>query len=445
MPRKSETIFDERTLKALVQEAGGDALVRFDAGHEGLGIRFRGGRGRFFAWWRKGASVKRSYLGAWPALTIKDARRAASIELGKVALGGDPIAEKQRQREAERAEKAAPKATVEARFKVYIAEKRAEGLRTVDQTEQLFKRHILPAWGERKVLDITRGNVRDLLDGIAERNQVTLADGKKGPNLKLHDKVLAYARGFLLWHARRFDHPAPLLSKLRRLKPAASRREHSLNDDEIRLMFATAEAFEPAAFGAFMRLLLVTGQRRIEVAGMRREEIDGNGLWVIPAARFKGKREHAVPLSQMARDIISAAPKLHPEFVLSAGRSRVSGLVGFDKWKRDFDAAMLERARNAVEETGGAPAMVKLRPYKLHDLRRTARSLLSRAGVRPDIAERYIGHAVDDLTATYDRHSFGREKREAADALAAILARIICGQAADVIELGERRAAAPAA
>ena len=76
----------------------------------------------------------------------------------------------------------------------------------------------------------------------------------------------------------------------------------------MRALWAAAGEFEPKAFGAFIRLLLVTGQRRIEVAGMRRAEIGPDGVWTIPAARFMGKREHSVPLSKKARELIDAVP-----------------------------------------------------------------------------------------------------------------------------------------
>ena len=428
MPRLSKTRFTETSLAKLKSAAGQGEKVHFDAATDSLGIRFRNGRATFFVWYRTSAGVKRLYLGEWPRpLSLGDARTAVAIQIGKVAGGSDPINVRRQERKEQRAAcqqaENAKTGTVEKRFKLFLAAKQAEALRTVSEYEAVFRNHVLPAWRHRPVQEIHRRDVAKFLDAIAETHGVMLAD-----------RVLAYTRPFLLWHAAKYDHPAPVLSKLRRLKPDARRRERSLDDDEIRLVWATADAFKPEAFGAVVKLLLVTGQRRIEVAGMCRDEIDADGIWVIPASRFKGKREHAVPLSTMAREIIKAVPKLSGEFVLSTGLSHIRG---FSKFKRAFDEKVLEVAREQAVERGDDPKKAKVDAWRLHDIRRTSRGLLSRAGVRPDWAETFIGHALPGLQKTYDRYSYLPERRFAADALAGMIDRVLKRQTGEVVPLRE--------
>jgi len=157
----------------------------------------------------------------------------------------------------------------------------------------------------------------------------------------------------------------------------------------------------------------LTGQRRNEVAGMRRSEIDPDGVWTIPAARYKTKTPHVVPLSAAALAVIEARPPGDVVFASTIG----SPFSGFDKPKKALDKA-----------TGTVG-------WTLHDARRTAKTLMVRAGVRPDISERVLGHAMGAIEGTYDRHSYLTEKRDALERLAAELDRIINPPEANVVPL----------
>src|SRR5262249_8414294 len=150
------------------------------------------------------------------------------------------------------------------------------------------------------------------------------------------------------------------------------------------------EAF-PGAFGALVQFLLLTGARRREAAEMTWGEIS-EGDWMLPAARNKVKIDLVRPLSAAARSALAKLPRIgRPGYVFTTGGDRPLG--GFSNFKRRFD-----RASGVTDWT-------------LHDLRRTARSLMSRAGVPTDHAERCLGHVMPGVRGTYDRHEYQEEKR----------------------------------
>jgi integrase len=177
-----------------------------------------------------------------------------------------------------------------------------------------------------------------------------------------------------------------------------------LSDDELRAVWAAAEK-DATPFGAYVRFVLLTATRRNEAAGLRRSELsDGGRTWIIPAPRHKSKRDTLIPLSEAAQTIIAAQPE-RGGFVFGAGGERA--LSGFAERKTEFD--------KACGVTG----------WRLHDLRRSARTLLSRAGIPTDIAERCLGHVIGGVRGVYDRHEYRREKQLAYEALAAQIERIV--------------------
>jgi integrase len=147
--------------------------------------------------------------------------------------------------------------------------------------------------------------------------------------------------------------------------------------------------------------LLLTGARRAEAANMRWEEIEGEN-WTLPARRNKTNLDLIRPLSLAALAVIEGQRGDCP-FVFSKGRKAIST---FSRDKVAFDAA------------------VGVSNWRVHDLRRTARSLLSRAGINADIGERCLGHALAGVRATYDRHTYLPEMKHAYSALAALIEQI---------------------
>jgi integrase len=180
----------------------------------------------------------------------------------------------------------------------------------------------------------------------------------------------------------------------------------------------------PTCYPPFVKSLLLCMTRRNESAYMNSSEMDGE-LWTIPGERYKNKLDHVIPLSSQARALIGGKPdgfKGNSWFVFSTTAGE-KGFSGFSKAK-----AGLAKEITKIRKADGRGKMAR---WTLHDLRRTARSLMSRAGLDADHAERCLGHVIGGVRETYDRHEYLEEKRKAFEALAGLVDRILDPQTAN--------------
>jgi integrase len=213
-----------------------------------------------------------------------------------------------------------------------------------------------------------------------------------------------------------------------------------LSQDEIRWFWQATEAADaprvlgaPKPFKALLRLLLLTGQRLDEVAGMTREELRDDGSWHLPSARTKNKRAHVVPLSPLACDLIASMGDEDTGLVFTTnGRTPVSG---WSRMKRRLDAAMLELAK---QERGGK---VTIPPWRLHDLRRTAVTNIVELGVPPHVVELVVNHISGHkagVAGVYNKSEMLPERKAALERWAAHLEGLVSGRSAPVTQLAEK-------
>jgi integrase len=366
-------------------EPGAERSIYWDSDLPGFGLQVTAtGAKSFVVQYRVGKRSRR--LAIKSTLSLGDARKQARGILGAVAKGGDPLTER---REAQ----AAAQDTLQAVCENYFA-REGKRLRTVRTRQAALARLVYPKFGSRPINDIARSEIARLLDRIEDGHGPVMAD-----------RTLAYLRRVFSWHATRSDDfRTPITRGMARTRPAERARDRILNDDEIRAVWTATGAMNNG-FGPYVRFVLLTAARRNEAAHMRRNEIS-DGVWTIPAQRNKGKRDHAVPLSKAAQAILRDLPIINNSTLVFTHNGR-QPLGGYTKFK-----ARLEQAAGV---TG----------WGLHDLRRTARSLMSRAGVNSDIAERCLGHVIGGVRGVYDRHAYLDEKRLAFGKLAALLERIV--------------------
>jgi integrase len=270
------------------------------------------------------------------------------------------------------------------------------GLRSRRKIVALLDRHVSPEWRAREFASIRRSDVAALLDEVED-----------GHSDRQADHVLAIVRGVMNWYATRHDdYVPPLVKGMRRTDPKARSRARILDDEEIRAVWQAAES--SGTFGALVKLLLFTAQRHSKVLSMRWADISDDGVWTIPTAPREKGNAGTLKLPRMALAVIYARPQFaeNPHVLAGRGSAHIA-LTG--KYKQEFDAKLPK----------------DMPPWVLHDLRRTARSLMSRAGVRPDIAERVMGHAIAGVEGVYDRHSYRDEKADALARLATLIDGIV--------------------
>lgn len=319
-------------------------------------------------------------------VSLSAARKLCADALHEVAQGHDPSEARQT---AKMKAAAAKLNTVANVCEEYF--KREHGkLRTAKTREVTLRRLVFPTFGSRQIDTIKRSEIVRLIDRIEDNN---------GP--RIADLSLRYLSRIMSWHALRDDNfRTPILRGMGRWNHAEHARERVLTDDELRKLWVASDAV--GYFGALIRFLLLTGARRGEAGEMTWSEIR-DGVWHLPAARNKAGVDFARPLSKAALDIIEKQPQLGDYIFTFNGKRPIS----FGKTKSEL------------------AKRVSIADWRLHDLRRTSRTLLSRAGVDPDIAERCLGHSRGTIRAIYDRHSFEPEMRIAFEKLSALIDRII--------------------
>jgi integrase len=366
---KDRTIYWDETLP-------GFGLMVLPSGHRSWVVQYRSKR----------MSRRATLRGVLP---LDKARKQAKAIQVKVAEGGDPVLEERRANEAECN---ALSAVVEEFFN-----REGKKLRSAKPMRSTLDRLVLPRLGRLPIAEIRKGDITRMLDR---------AEDDSGPVMA--DRALAALSRVMNWHAGRVDYfVVPPLKGMKRTKPKERERDRVLKDDELQRVWMAAGDF-PGPWGAFVRFLLLTATRRNEAAHMSWGELSGEE-WTIAKERYKTGTEITLPLSKTALAILDGLPRIDGcRFVFSTnGRNP---LTGFAKFKDRFDLAC------------------GVKDWRLHDLRRTARSLMSRAGVPSDHAERCLGHVIPGVRGVYDKHQYLEEMRVAFEALAAQIASVINSQ-----------------
>jgi Arm DNA-binding domain/Phage integrase family len=338
-------------------------------------------------------------LGSADVVTIEEAREKARTAIKRIKTGLPPF-------EAPPAKPDSFAAVATNWLKRHVE---AKGLRTRDEIERCLGKYILPHWREREFETLRRSDVARLLDHVEDNHGRRQAD-----------VVLSIVRAIGNWHAsRNDDYVSPFVRGMHRADPGAGRRSRVLDDDELRKVWRAAE--QVGSFGALVRILLLTAQRLGKVVTMKKwSDVSDAGVWTIPSAPREKGTAGSLKLPKLAFDIIRAQPRYASNEFVFAGRG--GGPIN------DMAAA-----KAALDEASGVTGWV------LHDLRRSARSLMSRADVRPDIAERVLGHAIKGVEGIYDRHRYDAEKADALQRLANLVETIINPPADNVRQLRRRK------
>jgi integrase len=373
---------------------------------------------------RANGAPKKLTIGPYPTIDLATARKRAQEAIGDVAGGKDPAAVKQASKAMSRAERVAEIDRVERVVELFIDRHAKPKTRDWRETQRILVNEIVGRWKGRRLSEITRAHVHEMLDTIIDRGAPIRAN-----------RVFASFRKMCRWAiARGIIDRSPCEGLT--APSQETRRDRVLNDDEIRLAW---RAFEVAGwpFGPIGQLLLLTGARRDEVAGMMWNEIDLDArVWSLPKARTKNKRDHQIPLSDDAMRIIEGLPHIGVKkgglvFTVT-GTTPVSG---FSRAKATTDEVILELLREEAETRGDDRGSVEAPPHwTYHDLRRTLATGLQRLGIRLEVTEAVLNHASGSragIVGVYQRHDYADEKRAALDAWARRIEAIVEGRDGD--------------
>lgn len=333
---------------------------------------------------------------------VEDARQRARELLHDVERGTDPAEAKAEAKQP----KAPPRApdTVRSVAATFIQRYAKPRNRTWAETERKLALHVLPQWGDREIGTITRRDVLDLLDGLADKGYAV------APR-----RVFSAVHKFLAWAVERDIIPA---NPAAGVKPPGkeTERDRVLSDDELRAVWAAADAMGVTA-GGFVKLLILTGQRRDEVATMRWADIDfgTEATWTLPRERTKGDRQHDVPLAGLAVEVLTTMPRIGAFVFTTRGDRPISGY---------------SKIKSLADHLSGIET-----PWRLHDLRRTAGTGMASLGIAPGTISRVLNHKEGGVTKIYNRYGYLPEKRHALNCWARKVESLVRPGAENVVEL----------
>ena len=197
-------------------------------------------------------------------------------------------------------------------------------------------------------------------------------------------------------------------------------------------------------FGPIGKLLLLTGARRSEIAEASWQEIDlAAKTLTLPGSRTKNGKPHEIPLSDAAVEIIKALPRIEGKAALLFSTTGATPVSGFSRSREVIEKAMVAELRKAAVERGDDPEKVEaLKPWTLHDLRRSCASGMASLKIAPHVIEAVLNHkngTIRGVAKVYNRYSYATEKRAALDAWARQLGSIVTSRLSNVVELAARR------
>jgi integrase len=395
-------LLDDRSVRALKPAERGQRYEVYDTLVPGLGVRVNDKGAKTYILYAhfpgaRGARPARAPLGH--GLSLKEARGRAYEWKAALKEGRDPRAELRAQREAAQRERSNTFAAVAEDF----IKTRLPGQRKARAVEREIRKYLIPAWGKRPVTEITEDDVAALIERVRDRPAPYVAYG-----------LLAITRSIFKFARRPYKVATSPCAQLkpRDLELRKEARQRVLDDVELVAYWRATERLS-YPWRPFYQLLVLTGQRKAEVAGIRRSEVElASALWTIPAERFKSEHVHLVPLGQEALALLRRLPVTRGDCLLSTDGGR-KPIGGFSKAKARLDKLMLEELQRLAVERGADPGEVALAPFVQHDVRRTVRTRLSQLGVNSDVAELVIGHQLKGLHAVYDRYQYLDERREA--------------------------------
>ena len=395
--------FTFRSIEALTCPAGRKDMLVFDPAMKGFGLRVSSGGGKvFLAQVTVGGVKRRVPIGAFGVLTIEQARAEAAKVLRAAAGGVDLVAEKREKARMAAAAKGAAAFTFERLVEGWAEARDGERRPSYLREARACLLRNLPDWLNRPASSITTAEAIDQLDRLKRDKSVVAAN-----------RTLAYARAAYGWAVKRQRLAVNPLKGIEQPGREVS-RERVLSAPELAAIWKACEKKLTVTQAAFVRVLMLTLQRREEVVGMTWAELDDAQhptTWTLPRERAKNGKAHVIHLSEPARAIIASLPRMQDNPYVFAGRGE-KPIGAFSRMKTDI--------LDEIEKAAGKA----LPDWRLHDFRRSGVTHLANAGVAPHVADRLLNHitgTIQGVAAVYQRAQFLEERKAALDAWAVVI------------------------
>jgi integrase len=388
------------------------------------------GRRVWQAFYRVNGKLKRETIGTTGTIpSVAEARELARQSLRKADQGIDP-AEERREVEAAAAREAELAAarvrdTLGAVIDRYLAQRAKPRMRPdyFKESRRALLVDVKAVLGsERPIRDITRREIRELIGAIVGRGRAPHAS-----------HVLAYLRTMLNWAVAEeiiAESPAAGVPDPDPRRRQDRERDRVLDDAQLRLFWLACDKIGQP-FGPLFKLLVLTAQRRDEVAGASWHEFSlDNGMWHLPRHRTKNGREHLVHLAPTVVEIIEQLPRVSASNLLftTTGTTCVSG----------FGRPRVRAAALMQELAGGAA----IEPFTLHDLRRSAATRMAEIGIAHHVVDKILNHssgAISGVARIYNRNEYLAERKGALETWARHIEGLVSPPAENVIELSAMR------
>ncbi|MDN5941576.1 MAG: integrase arm-type DNA-binding domain-containing protein [Nitrospira sp.] len=426
--------FDVKTLKGLKAppkriDTHGQEVVNqvtyWDVSTKGFGLRISSAGTKTWIWMgrvpKHGQRITARYhLGPYaeheggPGLTLAMARRKAH-DYQQAADRGDDPGQHLRDAKTEALTRSAQtfRRVAEEFLATHHPKKKKElAPSTLRRYRGLLLGPDMKDWFARPLASLTRSDMIDLLHRMQRRKRIR----GKGKLTTTSNRMLAVLRKLFKWSIQR---NLILLSPANDIEPPAAeipRDRHLYGNqlhgqpNELALLWRACESVGP--FGPLPKLLILTGQRLSEVAGMRQEELldldDADPRWLIPGSRTKNRKVHLVPLSPLAVQTIRSVTRMGNSSFIFSG-SGLTPFSGVSSLKKRIDAQIDLLKREHPDQYDRQ----FVTPWRFHDLRRTFKTGLAELGVNADVRDALVNHTPQGLSAHYDHGEFVRGKREA--------------------------------
>lgn len=352
-------------------------------------------------------STQRVVVGHYPGMSLADARIEVGAIISRLAKGEDVMSSVRGAKAAKVERMLCP--TIKQAVADYLDTRTNADTRYEIEVRQLMERQVIPELGaSTRLNEVSKADIRSLIKKRRDAGRHVAARN-----------LYAQLRPFFAWCVEEeYISSSPCVGIT--APPPADARQHKLHDAELKALWsATSDDSCPNILGPYFRVLMLTAQRRTEVASIQWQEVNlDRAEWIIPGSKTKNGREHLVPLSPLVLSILRSLPKRKPhEYVF--GKYADAPVSGFSKAKREIEAVMLAKLKESDPDASLTDRSAIMRPWRIHDLRRTGASAMSGLKVPPHIIEAVLNHTPPGIQGVYqvwELHRYREEKRSALDA-----------------------------